>query len=268
MGKLIINADDFGISKGVNEAVVKMHKEGNLTSASLMVNLQHTLDAVKKAKELKTLSVGLHFNLTAGRSILHPISIPLLVNDKGVFKNSFIKLLILSIFKRKAFLSQVEGELKAQLEIMRTFNIYPSHIDSHRHIHYILGIFNLVHKVAEQNKISRVRVINESIIHTLKLGIFPPISGIIKWFVLKILSMFNGSKKLKSNYFFSIIHSCRMSNEISKKFKLPKNFKGVEFMIHPSITKLDKPNILKYEKCHLTSHFREVELKFKTPNNL
>lgn len=265
MGKIVINADDFGISKGVNEAIVKMHKEGNLTSASLMVNSKHTLDAVKKAKKLSKLEVGLHFNLTTGRSVLHPVSIPLLVDGDGFFKNGFVKLLLLSIFKRKAFLSQVEGELRAQLEIMKTFDVSISHIDGHRHIHYIFGIFNLAHKMLKQYQIKRIRIINESLIHTLKLGFFPPISGIIKWCILKFLGFFNGSRKIKAPYFFSIIHSCRISNELSYRFKLPEGFESVEFMLHPSITHLDKGEILEYEKSHLTSNFREIELKFTKP---
>lgn len=256
-----INADDFGISKGVNEAIIKMHKENNLDSASLMVNFNYTQDAIEKAHNNKNLEIGLHFNLTTGKSTLHPISIPLLVDKEGVFKNGFIKLLALSIFKRKAFLSQVEAELKAQMELLKLSNLKILHINGHRHVHYIFGIFNLVHKLAIKEQINHIRIINESLFKTLKLGFIPPISGIIKWFILRFLGAFNSSNKVKNSpYFFSIIHSCNLNNKIYQKFK--KNLKGTsaEVMIHPSITSYDSKSNTKYEISHLNSSNREKEL--------
>ena len=60
----IFNADDFGISKGVNAAIVKAHREGILNSASLMINQKYAAEAVKLAKEMPELEMGLHVNLT------------------------------------------------------------------------------------------------------------------------------------------------------------------------------------------------------------
>jgi predicted glycoside hydrolase/deacetylase ChbG (UPF0249 family) len=265
MAKVIVNADDFGISLGVNEAVVKMYKEGNLTSASLMINSKYTQDAVKKALKHQKLDVGLHFNLTTGKAVLHNISIPLLTDDEGNFKNGFLSLLLLSIFKRKAFLKQVEAEMKAQIELLKVFQIKPSHIDGHRHIHYLFGVFAIASKLAKEYNIKRIRVINESLISTLKMSLKFPISGLIKWFVLRFLGVFNGSYKVKAPYFFSIIHSCRINSTILNKFKLNPKFDAVEFMIHPSIKNLDEDNEIEYEKEHLKSNFRTLELQFIKP---
>jgi predicted glycoside hydrolase/deacetylase ChbG (UPF0249 family) len=266
MGKeVIINADDFGISRGVNNAIVKMHLDGNLNSASLMVCAKYSIEAVESAKKLPDLKVGLHFNLTTGRSVLHNISLPLLTNEDGTFKNGFLKLLILSIFKRKAFLGEVEAELKAQTSLIKVLGIQPSHIDGHRHIHYIFGVFNLVQKIAKDEKINRVRVINESLVNTLKLGVIPPLSGLVKLFVLKFLGFFNGASKVKAPYFFSIVHSCKLSTKLTQKFKLKEGYDAVEFMVHPSIVELDAADDLEYEKSHLTSKFRNIELNFIKP---
>ena len=268
MTEVIINADDFGISKGVNEAVIRMHKAGNLTSASLMVTAKYVKDAVLKAKENPSLKVGLHFNLTTGKSVLHPISLPLLVNYEGEFKNGFVNLLLLSIFQRKQFLSEVDAEMKAQIELLKAYGITPLHIDGHRHVHYIFGVFEIAKKLAIKNKIPRIRVINENLIKTLKLYKIPPISGLIKWFVLRFLGLFNGAssiKNIKAPYFFSIIYSCEISNKLLTRFKLKEGFNAVEFMLHPSILKLDEGEKIDYEKPHLTSKFRTIEANFTKP---
>jgi predicted glycoside hydrolase/deacetylase ChbG (UPF0249 family) len=269
MAKIIINADDFGISTGVNEAVIKMHIEGNLTSASLMVTANYASDAVNKAKENPSLEVGLHFNLTTGKSVLHPISLPLLVDKDGRFKLGFVKLLLCSIFQRKAFLRQVEAEMKGQIGLLKAFGLKPSHIDGHRHVHYIFGVFKIAENIAMEEGINRIRVINESLLQAFKLRLFPPFSGLVKWFVLRFLGLFNGSvsytKTRSIPYFFSIVYSCKITNELVQKFKLKNGFSSVEFMLHPSMKELDIKGEIEYEKPHLTSKFREKELHFIKP---
>ncbi len=96
MTKVIFNADDFGISPGVNQAIFKAHTQGILNSASLMVNQEFADEAVALAQKMPNLSVGLHINLTNEKPAANPIDIPLLVGADGKFKNGFVKLLILS----------------------------------------------------------------------------------------------------------------------------------------------------------------------------
>src|SRR5678816_1339257 len=81
--RLIVNADDFGRSSSINEAVIRAHREGILTTASLMVNEEATQEAVTLAKENPSLGVGLHLTLLQGHSALSHEDIPLLVNQKG-----------------------------------------------------------------------------------------------------------------------------------------------------------------------------------------
>src|SRR5580693_1252432 len=88
--RLIVNADDFGLSHSVNEAVIRAHCEGILTSASLMVNEPGFDEAVKLAKENPKLGVGLHLTLLHGHSALPPEKIPGLVNARGEFSNSSV----------------------------------------------------------------------------------------------------------------------------------------------------------------------------------
>src|SRR5882724_7413997 len=86
--RLIVNADDFGLSHSVNEAVIRAHRDGILTSASLMVNEAGFDEAVKLAKENPKLGVGLHLTLLQGHSALSSKKIPGLVNSRGEFSES------------------------------------------------------------------------------------------------------------------------------------------------------------------------------------
>ncbi|HSH94952.1 MAG TPA: ChbG/HpnK family deacetylase, partial [Roseimicrobium sp.] len=83
--RLVVNADDFGRSHSINEAVVRAHKEGILTTASLMVNGEAFVEAVELARQNPTLGVGLHLSLVCGRSSLKPTEIPGLVDEKYRF---------------------------------------------------------------------------------------------------------------------------------------------------------------------------------------
>ena len=86
--RLIVNADDFGRSHSINEAVIRAHREGILTGASLMTNEPGFDEAVKLAKENPKLGVGLHLTLLCGHSALPPEKIPGLVNPRGEFSEN------------------------------------------------------------------------------------------------------------------------------------------------------------------------------------
>src|SRR5208283_3522947 len=86
--RLIVNADAFGRSHSVNEAVIRAHRDGILTTASLMVNEPGCDEAVKLATENPKLGVGLHLTLMMGHSALPPGKIPGLVNSRGEFSSN------------------------------------------------------------------------------------------------------------------------------------------------------------------------------------
>src|SRR5262245_57838012 len=83
--RLIVNADDFGRSHSINQAVVRAHREGILTTASLMVNGEAAEDAIKLARQNPRLGLGLHVSLVCGSSALSPGAIPGLVDAAGQF---------------------------------------------------------------------------------------------------------------------------------------------------------------------------------------
>lgn len=260
--KLRINADDFGISPGVNSAVERMFKQQKLHSASLMYGCGYFDEAVKIAKQNPGLKIGLHFNLTTGKSAFITSGPSLLVDNNGNFKNGFLSLLVLSLLKRKQLLKEIRQELEAQIQAIIEAGIKLHHIDGHRHIHFIPGIFQIVADTAKAHQISQVRVINESLAATWSIDYpktFLRNGGIIKWLILRILGLLNGSSKIPQPYFFSILYTCEISRELIAKLKIPKGFSSAEIMIHPADPKIDKQLPDLKERSHLLSKNRYQE---------
>ena len=134
--KLIINADDFGLTYSVNRAIIDVFKAGNLTSATLLVNMPGLEDAVELAKINPHLAIGLHFCITEGKPLSNCSS---LIDEQGNFYTRCI--LAKRIIQRQVDGCDIEKELVAQLEKFKSFAIPLSHIDSHQHIHMIPFIY-------------------------------------------------------------------------------------------------------------------------------
>lgn len=260
--KAMINADDFGISTGVNLAVKKMFNQKKLNSASLICGCKYFDSAIQIASEIPDLKIGLHFNLTTGNSTNLNSTAPLLADKNNKFKNGFVKLLFLSIFKKKEFLQQVEDELEAQIKLLKNHKIIIDHINGHRHIHYIPGILKVVENAAKKHQIPYIRIINESFFYSWNIGGFSYLfnGGIIKWLILRCLGLINGSTKINSpRYFFSILYTCQISKELIAKIKMPKKFTEIEIMIHPGNPDIDKELKDLEERPHLLSQNRYLE---------
>ncbi|MEN9782506.1 MAG: hypothetical protein RL208_656 [Pseudomonadota bacterium] len=257
-----VNADDFGISPGVNSAVIDMFQAGKLHSASIMTGGRFFAQAVDFYQKNNGLKVGLHFCLTIGKCSSEALKLGLLVDENGVFKHGFLKLLILSIFKKKELQKQVEIELRAQLDLLKKNNILIHHIDGHRHVHIIPAIWSVVLRVASEYGVKKIRHINESAIDSVCLtGDFNVFKngGIVKWGVLRFLNFFNKSYQ-NSERFFSILYTCRVDEKMF--LKLQKSVKqNFEIMIHPSDFEVDKNFLseIEYEQDHLKSGDRFVE---------
>src|SRR5262245_32525383 len=141
--RLIINADDFGRSHSINEAVIRAHREGILTSASLMVNEPACDEAVALAKQNPRLGVGLHIALLCGRSGLSPEKIPGLVNERGEFTNSPVGA-GLGYFFRPGLRSQLEAEIAEQFERFRATGLKFDHVNGHLHMHLHPVVFGIL----------------------------------------------------------------------------------------------------------------------------
>jgi len=260
--KKIFNADDFGISHGVNLAIKQAYNEGILNSASLMVNQKYVKEAVAMLKDMPDLEIGLHLNLTNEMPSAKPQDIPLLVDNEGKLKNGFLNLLLLSLLYPREFARQVEIEIRAQINKYLQFGIKLQHIDGHRHVHLIPAIFKIVRQMQQEFNIKRVRVMNENLFNTIKQNkqksyLFD--GGLIKYAVLRFLTWWNGYHS--DVYFYTILYTCKISKQQFNNIAIPRGYKAVEIMIHPGRPDVD---ILTPEDIwdnNILSPNREMELQ-------
>jgi len=260
--KKIFNADDFGISRGVNAAIIQAHKEGILNSTSLMINQKYAGEAIKAAEEMPDLEVGLHINLTNEEPASSPKDIPLLVDEKGKLKNGFVNLLLLSLTHPKDLAKQAEIEIRAQIGKYLQSGLKLAHLDSHRHVHLIPVIFKVVRKLQQEFGVDRIRVMNENVFNTVKQNksksyLFD--GGIIKYTLLRFLCLLNGYKS--DVYFYTILFTCKISAEQFKNVKIPHGYKAVEIMIHPGRPDIDRRRLGDVWDDNILSGWRKVELQ-------
>ena len=260
--KKIFNADDFGISKGVNAAIVKAHREGILNSASLMINQKYAADAVKLAKEMPELEIGLHVNLTNEYPAAPSRQIPLLVDGQGKLKNGFVNLFLLSFLKPRQLQQQAETEMRAQIAKYLATGLPLQHLDSHRHIHLIPQIFKAMRKLQKEFEVPRIRVMNENIFNTLKYNknkSWLLDGALIKYVLLRFLCWWNGYKN--DVYFYTLLYTCKIAKEQFNGVKIPAGYKAVEIMIHPGMPEIDRQYMQDVWDDNILSPYRTVELK-------
>jgi hopanoid biosynthesis associated protein HpnK len=156
MKKLIVNADDFGLTRGVNRGIVQAFREGILTSTTIMANGPAFDDAVEQAQANPALGVGCHLVLVGGRAVARPGEVPSLVDSDGRLAESLLSLvarLACGIVKP----GHIERELRAQVERIRGAGIEPTHFDTHKHTHILPQVMEPLAKVANEFGITRIR---------------------------------------------------------------------------------------------------------------
>jgi hopanoid biosynthesis associated protein HpnK len=155
--RLIVNADDFGRSRSINEAVIRAHREGILTTASLMVNEPSCAEAVELAGQNPRLGVGLHLTLLMGQSALPQREIPGLVNVAGEFLNDPVKVGF-KYFFQGGLREQLRKEIHAQFARFRATGLVLDHINGHLHLHLHPTVFGILMDDAEVLGIERMRL--------------------------------------------------------------------------------------------------------------
>ena len=158
--RLIVNADDFGRSRSINEAVIRAHFEGILTTASLMVNGEAFDEAVALARAHPRLGVGLHLTLVMGRATLPPTEISGLVNTRGEFSNDPVASGF-CYFANPALRPQLEREIAAQFTKFKTTGLTLDHVNGHLNLHLHPTIFSLLRDHAPAWGIRHMRVTHD-----------------------------------------------------------------------------------------------------------
>jgi len=141
--RLIVNADDFGRSQSINQAVIRAHREGILTTASLMVTGDACAEAVELAKQNPALGVGLHLTLVCGKAACGRMEIPDLVNPLGEFRHSPVAAGMRYYFDCGLRL-QLAREIAAQFAKFKATGLPLDHVNGHLNLHLHPTIFELL----------------------------------------------------------------------------------------------------------------------------
>lgn len=157
MGRLIVNADDFGLTAGVNRAIAELHHAGNLTSTTLMARAQATDGAIGIALATPSLGVGCHVVLTDGEPILPPREIPSLVDAQtGHFPHTLNQFLR-RLFTGRIRAAEIEAEAFAQIAALQNRGLRLTHIDTHKHTHMFPAVLKPLLRAARAAGITAVR---------------------------------------------------------------------------------------------------------------
>jgi len=167
--RLIVNADDFGLSASVNAAVIRAHREGILTTASLMVNEPGFEEAVALAKANPRLGVGLHLTLLMGHAALPPEKIPGLVNARGEFSNSPVGVGMAYFFKR-SLREQLRAEIHAQFKKFQATGLVLDHVNGHLHLHLHPVVFKILLEDFEKLGIRRMRLTRDCLARSRRMA--------------------------------------------------------------------------------------------------
>jgi hopanoid biosynthesis associated protein HpnK len=157
VSRLIVNADDFGLTPGVNRAIVELHHAGVLTSATLMAKAGATSEAIAMARATPTLGVGCHVVLVDGDPVLPPSEIASLIDQTtGRFPVS-LGVFLTRLFTGRIRSAEIEAEAAAQIARLQDAGLRLTHIDTHKHTHMFPPVLRPVLRAARASGIGAVR---------------------------------------------------------------------------------------------------------------
>ena len=224
MKKIIVNADDFGISKEVNEGIVKGFQDGIISSTTVMANMPEFEEAMNLAKKNSKLGVGVHLNVIDGKALA----------IKEELSQKFAVKSILGLVKRKT----VEEELMAQVEKV-VKHIDPSHLDVHQHQGVFPNIREAVVNVAKEYKIKKIRLPKEN---AFSLDDFSQLwkKKLIDTFIPQTKRLYDKNELIYPEQFFGILSTGSFNVNYLESF-LKKLKKNGEIMVHPGFYSKESP---------------------------
>jgi predicted glycoside hydrolase/deacetylase ChbG (UPF0249 family) len=157
---LIVNADDLGWTEGVNRGIAEAHRRGLVTSTSLLANGRTFESGLAVHRNHPELGVGVHLNLSDGPPTAQAPSVRGLLNKEGELEGG-PESLLLRIAARILPLDEVELEWDAQIAKIKGAGISPTHLDGHKHVHMLPGLFQLALRLARKHGIGAIRIAHE-----------------------------------------------------------------------------------------------------------
>ncbi len=159
MRRLIVNADDFGFTAGVNRAIVEAHTRGIVTSSTLMANARAFADAIVSAKTVPRLSVGCHIVLIDGEPILDAKQIPSIASASSgrVRFRQGLKSFATRALAGRLDAGEIESEATAQIRKLQAAGVNVSHVDTHKHTHLFPSVLRPLLRAARACGVRAIR---------------------------------------------------------------------------------------------------------------
>jgi chitin disaccharide deacetylase len=231
---LIVTADDFGLHESINEAVELGARAGTLCAASLMMGAPATADAVRRARELPGLRIGLHLMLTDGAPVLPPERIPLLVDGQGRFGTHMFADGARYFLSRQAH-RQLEAEIHAQFEAFAATGLTLDHVNAHKHFHNHPTVLGLMLRIGRAFGVQAMRLPYEPGGRTGRLAWIKELGdyAVKPWFKL-MKRRLHDAGVVCNDWLFGIRHTGAM-NEARLLERLRQLPPGVtEIYLHPA----------------------------------
>jgi len=159
--KVIINADDLGFSRPVNDAIFDLMSRGKITSATIMANGGAVQEAARRVREFSKCSFGVHLNLTEFFPITKHAGLSRLLDRDGRFQGKAIRSVKINSELREAVFEELSGQIQRVIDL----GVEVSHLDSHHHVHTVAGLLGVVKRLQKRFGIRKVR---------LTMNIYPP----------------------------------------------------------------------------------------------
>lgn len=258
MKKAIINADDFGLSRGVNEGIILAHRRGILTSTTLLANMPAFEHAVRLARENEGLGVGAHLNIVRGKPLSPSNRIRSLLDESGSFPSS-LHALVRKLIRGRIRAEDIEEEFRAQIERIQGSGIRISHLDSEKHTHGLPPVLRIVIRLAKDYNIKKIRWIHEFCLSIRILGSAKALAA--------SLAFLSAKKKIEKSAisvpdrFYGLCASGHMTASRLGRI-LSRLEDGVtEIMVHPGFISSDFEELEKEIGRFYINRHREKELK-------
>lgn len=159
--RLVVNADDLGLTEGVNRGIIEAHLAGIVTSTSLLATGHAFDDAIARLAGAPTLGVGVHLDFVAGR----PLTAARTLTDSRSGRFHSLASLAMRALLGRVDEREVEAETAAQIECLRKAGVQPTHVDSHRHAHLLPGVWPAVVRAAVSAGVRVVRCPTSPLTH-------------------------------------------------------------------------------------------------------
>ncbi len=243
--RVIFNADDLGDSRAINAAIFQAHRQGVLTSASLMVAGEAAEEAVALAREYPTLAVGLHIVMVDGRPALPPQEIPHLVGLDGRFPQDAVALGLRCFFSRTAQ-AELAAEIEAQFRLYAQTGLPLDHVDGHYHLHLHPSALRVILPLAQRYGARGFRLPRDELWPALRWSrrqaatqvTWAAIFALLNRYVLRKMRPF---PLVTTERVYGLFHSGRMEEGYVIRLLERMRASSAEFYLHPSTQPPQKP---------------------------